>query len=141
METATEAFGDLLPVRIATRAPASAGTSLAQKAVLFIGMDDFYVAMLDQPENVHRFFDFLAADAARYLDWLDAESLITTDRHEFDCGSGSCVYTDELPRRAIAEGDPVHPEDCWGFIEAQESVGMSPEMYAEFIHPYQRRLG
>lgn len=141
LEAASQAFGDLLPVALVSRQISSVGTGLAQQAVHLIGMDDFYVAMLDQPENVHRFFDFLATDAAGYADWLEAEGLITTGESAFDCGSGSCVYTDELPRREIAEGDLVRASDCWGFIEAQEGVGMSPAMYAEFIHPYQRRLG
>ena len=64
-------------------------------------MDGFYMAMLDQPENVHAFFDFLTSDAERYADWLEAEGLNTSFEHAFDCGSGSCVYTDELPRRPL----------------------------------------
>jgi hypothetical protein len=140
-EAAERLFGDLLPVEIVGRDVSTAGAGLAYYAVLLIGMDDFYLAMLDQPENVHRFFGFLADDAARFMDWLEAEGLITASEPAFDCGSGSCVYSDELPRREIPAGGTVHPGDCWGFIEAQEAVGMSPAMYAEFIHPYQRRLG
>jgi NAD-dependent dihydropyrimidine dehydrogenase PreA subunit len=134
-------FGDLLPVAILGRQASSPGTGLANHAVHLIGMDDFYLAMLDQPENIHAFFDFIATDNARFLDWLEAEGLITTGFLEFDCGSGSCVYTDELPRRALAPGEPARCEDIWGFVEAQEAVGVSPAMYAEFIHPYQRRQG
>ncbi len=141
LAAATAAFGDILPVQLVGRSVSSAGTSLAGNAVLLMGMDTFYMAMLDQPENVHRFFEFLVQDAERYVAWLEAEKLITTGNHEFDCGSGSCVHTDELPRRSITEGEAVHPEDCWGFVEAQEAVGISPAMYAEFIHPYQRRIG
>lgn len=140
LEAATEAFGDLLPVELVGRSISSVGTGLAQQAVMLIGMDDFYVAMIDQPENVHAFFDFLSKDAMRYADWLEAEGLVTAGNNEFDCGSGSCVHTDELPRRTLAPGEPARAEDVWGFIEAQEGVGMSPAMYAEFIHPYQRRL-
>jgi len=141
VELLDKAIGDILPVRIIEHSAAWAGTGMAQQAVLLIGMDDFYIAMLDQPESVHQFLSFLADDATRYMDWLQEEGLITTDSHELDCGSGSCVYTDELPRRQIADGDRVLPEDCWGFVEAQEAVGISPAMYAEFIHPYQRRIG
>ncbi len=141
LEAATEAFGDLLPAAIVGYDSSWAGTGFAGNAVLLIGMDDFYMAMLDQPENVHRFFHFLARDAERFVGWLEEEGLISTNGHELDCGSGSCVFSDELPRREIAPGERVSPGDCWGFIEAQEAVGLSPAMYAEFIHPYQRRLG
>lgn len=140
-ELAEELFGDLVPVKIIGRQIFAAGSGLAYQAVHLIGMDTLYMAMLDQPENVHAFFDFVTSDAERYADWLEAEGLVTAGDYEFDCGSGSCVHTDELPRRKIAEGEPARAEDCWGFIEAQEAVGLSPAMYAEFIHPYQRRIG
>ncbi|MBM3497215.1 MAG: hypothetical protein FJX74_00970, partial [Armatimonadetes bacterium] len=138
---AAELFGDLLPVEIVGHGALAAGTGMAGQAVHLMGMDNFYVNMLDQPDNVHRFFALLAEDAERYADWLEAEGLITVNGRELDCGSGSCVYSDELPRREIAPGESVRLSDIWGFIEAQEAVGLSPEMYAEFIHPYQRRVG
>lgn len=141
LEQADDLFGDLLPVRLVGRTIMSVGTSLAGTAVHLIGMDDFYMAMIDQPENVHAFFDFLTTDAERYADWLEKEELCTSFEHAFDCGSGSCVHTDELPRRPLGESDPAPMSECWGFIEAQEAIGLSPAMYAEFIHPYQRRLG
>ncbi|OGV68443.1 MAG: hypothetical protein A3K19_10170 [Lentisphaerae bacterium RIFOXYB12_FULL_65_16] len=140
-EIATAAFGDLLPVRIITPHTLSAGTGLVHKAVTFMGMSNFYVAMVDQPEAVHRFFDFVARENVEFLDWLEAENLILPNSGEFSVGSGSCGYTDELPRRPLKNGDKLLPSDCWGFQEAQESVGISPDMYAEFIHPYQRRTG
>jgi hypothetical protein len=140
-EIAESAFGDLLPVRVVDTSITWAGTGMAGQAVTLMGMDNFYMAMFDQPENVHRFFEFVVADAERYVAWLEAERLITLNNHEMDVGSGSCGYTDELPRHDIAGDGPAVPEDCWGYIEAQEAVGLSPQMYAEFIHPYQRRIG
>ena len=140
-EIADAALGDLLPVKVVGHDVTFAGCGLvAYPAVMYVGMDNFYVAMLDQPEQVHRFFDFLTEDAERYMDWLEAEGLITLNNHEMDVGSGSCGYTDELPQRAIADGDKVLARDCWAWIEAQEAVGLSPEMFAEFIYPYQRRI-
>ena len=140
VETAEAAFGDLLPVKIVAPYTLAAGTGMAGKAVRLMGMDNLYMAMIGQPENVHRFFDFVATEGADLLDWLEAEELIRPNNGEFAVGSGSCGYTDELPRRDIRDGDKMLPEDCWGFVEAQEAVGLSPAMYAEFIHPYQRRL-
>jgi len=139
VEMAEKAFGDLLPVKIIGPHMLSAGTGLAHKAVTWMGMDNFYVAMIEQPENVHQFFDFIATESIEFLNWLEAEKLITPNHGEFYVGSGSCGYTDELPRRSVVGGDRFSPEDCWGFHEAQESVGLSAEQYGEFIHPYQRR--
>lgn len=138
-EAATALLGDLLPVRIVAPQTLSAGTGMAGLAVRLMGMDNLYMAMVDQPENVHRFFDFVSTEACDFLNWLEAEGLITPNNGEYCVGSGSCGYTDELPRRTIKDGEKILPEDCWGFQEAQEAVGLSPKMYAEFIHPYQRR--
>jgi hypothetical protein len=138
-EIATRAFGDLLPVKIVAWQTLDAGVGMAGLAVHLMGMDNFYMNMIDQPENVHRFFEFVSTERVEFLDWLEAEKLITPNNGEFCVGSGSCGYTDELPRRPIKDGDPMRPEDCWGVQDAQEAVGISPEMYAEFIHPYQRR--
>jgi len=141
-EQAEALFGDLLPVEIVNGyASLAAGTGMAGDAVHLMGMDNFYMNMLDQPENVHAFFTFLADDAERYANWQEAEGLLTLNGRELDCGSGSCVYSDGLPRREIAPGEKLLLSDTRGFIEAQEAIGLSPEMYATFIHPYQRRVG
>ncbi len=140
MEIATQTFGDLLPVKLVNQTTIWAGCGMAGKAVNMMGMDNFYMAMIDKPEQVHRFFDFLSTEALEFLNWLEAEGLVTPTNGEFCVGSGSCGFTDELPQREIKDGARVLLHDGWGFQEAQEAVGISPEMYAEFIHPYQRRV-
>jgi len=141
VEVAEQALGDILPVKIVCQHTLSAGTGMASKAVQLISMNNLFMAMVDQPESVHRFFEFVCTEGSDFLDWLEAEGLILPNNGEFGVGSGSCGYTDELPRREIKDGENLLPEDCWGFAEAQEAAGLSPDMYAEFIHPYQRRLG
>ncbi|MEI6422767.1 MAG: hypothetical protein WCP55_11145 [Lentisphaerota bacterium] len=133
-------FGDLLPVRIVCKHTVRAGVGMAYQAVMWMGMDNFYIAMIDQPENVHRFFDFMSTECLDFLNWLKREKLIRPNHGEFECHSGSTSYTDELPRRKIPDGGPWLPEDCWGATEAQEAAGISNEMYAEFIFPYQNRV-
>jgi hypothetical protein len=138
---ADEIFGDLLPVKITGGwHTVGAGVGMAYKAVTWMGMDNFYMAMIDQPENVHRLFDFISTEALDFLSWMQKENLITPNHGEFCCGSGSMGYTDELPRRKIKDGDPWLPEDCWCATEAQEAVGISNDMFAEFIFPYQSRI-
>ena len=68
------------------------------------------------------------------------EDLFRPNHGEFWCGSGSFGYTNDLPRREITEADKWLPEDCWSFIEAQEAVGLSNDMFAEFIFPYMIRV-
>lgn len=137
---AKKLFGDIIPAEIIASQTLGAGTGMAGKAVTLMGMDTLYMAMIDQPENVHRFFDFVATEGSDFLDFMEREELVRPNYGEYFVGSGSYGYTDELPRRELAEGAPMLAEDCWGFIEAQEAVGISPDMFAEFIFPYQRRL-
>ena len=140
LELATSLFGDLLPAKLVCLHTYWVGVSLVGKAVMLMGMDNFYMAMLDQPENVHRFFEFVATEAADFGAWLQAENLVRPNHDDWVCGSGSIGYTDELPRRPVPEAGPWLPQDCWVFSEAQESVGISNAMYAEFIFPYLERL-
>ena len=140
LELAGELFGDILPARLVNGHTLGIGVSMAYKAVMWMGMANFYMAMLDQPENVHRFFEFVATEAQDFLDWMMAERLIRPNHGEFSCGSGSVAFTDELPRRPIPDDGEWLPEDCWGATEAQEAVGISNEMFAEFIFPYQERV-
>ena len=53
-------------------------------------------------------------------------------------GSGGFGYTGELP--SGMSRDPVQTAQMWGFCESQETVGVSPDMFAEFIFPYQLPL-
>ncbi len=129
-------FGDLLSVKIVCGHTLGTSRGMAYKAVEWMGMENFYMAMIDQPENVHRFFDFIANEALGFLSWLKKENLIRPNHGEFLCGSGSIGYTDELPGRKIPDGGQWLPEDCWCATEAQEAVGISNEMFAEFIFPY-----
>ncbi len=140
VEEAKAAFGDLLPVEIINQQATGAPAGMSYKAVTWMGMDNFYLAMIDQPENVHRLFDFIATEADEFLDWMIAEDLVRPNSREFWCGSGSQAYCDELPRRKVEGKGPWLPEDCWGFSEAQEAVGISNEMFAEFIFPYMERV-
>jgi hypothetical protein len=137
---AEQLFGDILPARIINNHTYYCPAGMACKAVNWMGMENFYMGMLDQPENIHRFFGFLATESEDFLNWLVEEDLVKPNHKEYCCGSGSIGFTDELPKREISAANKWLPEDCWGFTEAQEAVGISNDMYAEFIFPYQKRL-
>ena len=46
-------------------------------------------------------------------------------------------YTRDLARPEAAD---VQTTDQWVLLESQETVGVGPEQFAEFIFPYQRDL-
>jgi hypothetical protein len=76
-------------------------------------------------------------DHAHFMDWAEREGLLTPNTAGDYVGSGGLGYTDELPRRPVADEASLRWEDLWGFSESQETVGISPRMFTEFILPYQ----
>jgi hypothetical protein len=50
-------------------------------------------------------------------------------------GSGGFGWSRELPAAGFA--GRARTRDMWGFAESQETVGVSPAMFAEFVFPYQ----
>lgn len=140
VDLAERIFGDLLQIKIINIDGTAVGNGMASKVVSLMGMDNFYIAMMDQPENVHRLFEFIATEAIDFMNWMKTEHLFRPNNGEFWCGSGSIGYTNDLPKRDITETDVWLPEDCWSFIEAQEAVGVSNDMFAEFIFPYMNRV-
>jgi len=140
VELAKSIFGDILPVQIINESTIWAGCGMASQAVNWIGMENLFILMMDQPDSVHAFFDFVSRERCDYFQWMEKEQLLAPNYGESCIGSGSCGYTDELPRRQLAPGGPFRCEDLWGFQESQESTGISPDMFAEFVFPYQKRV-
>ena len=48
--------------------------------------------------------------------------------------------TDELPGPEIAARRQLTSHDVWGFLDSHETTGISPDMYAEFVFPYYKRI-
>jgi hypothetical protein len=136
-------FGDILPVRL--RANYWWTTGLTWTAIDLIGLEPLMMAMYDNPEGLHRLMAFLRDDFMHMLDWFEDEGLLSLNNENDYVGSGTQGYTDELPQPDWQAGDPVRIKDLWGLCESQETVGISPSMFEEFIFPYQlpiiRRFG
>jgi len=107
-------------------------------AILHIGLEGLMLYMYDQPEALHRFMAFLRDDNLRLLDWMEAEDLLNLNNENDYVGSGSRGYTHRLPRPDFA--GRVRTQDLWVLIESQETVGVGPDLYAEFIFPYEHAL-
>jgi len=93
--------------------------------------------MYDDPEGLHRLMAFLRDDYLALLDYAEKEQILSLNNRNDYVGSGSLGYTLELPHDGKRVTDPVLIRDLWGLSESQETVGVSPEMFAEFIFPYQ----
>ena len=113
---------------------------LTQIAVRFLGIEGFWLAMYDEPEGLHRLMAYIRDDHLAILDWLEREGLLGLNNRNDYIGSGSRGYTARLPRPETLAGGAIGPPDLWGLLESQETVGVSPEQYAEFVFPHENAL-
>jgi len=130
-----EVFGGILKVR--RRGMNWWTMGMTWPAIDIVGLEGLMMLMYDNPEGLHRLMAFLRDDHIAVIEWYEREGLLTLNNENDYVGSGSLGYTDDLPQADWKEGDPVRLKDMWVLSESQETVGVSPQMFAEFVFPYQ----
>lgn len=100
------------------------------------GLENLMLDMIMYPAEVHQMMGFLRDALLHKLDFLQDNGLLSLNTEGSYVGSGGFGWTKTLPISG-AEGKKVLTGDMWGFCESQETVGVSPEMFGEFILPYQ----
>lgn len=105
---------------------------LSKDVVDLMSMEGFFYAMMDTPELTHKLFSFLREDYRRYLLWQEQEGLLCRNTKNQYVGSGSYGFTHTMPE----SGERVLLNEIWGNMNSQESVGISPAMFGEFVFPY-----
>ncbi|MFH1569953.1 MAG: hypothetical protein ABIL09_18315 [Gemmatimonadota bacterium] len=138
VDAAASLFGDILPVRIRGKYWWTVG--LTQPLIDLIGLETLMLAMVDHPAELHALMAWLRDEHLRFLAWFEQEGLLSDTNENDYVGSGAIAYTDELPQRDRKPGEPVRLKDIWGHCESQETIGVSPGMFAEFVFPYQLPL-
>ncbi len=128
-------LGDILPVRIRTGTFGS--TMLTHRVIELMGMQAFFMAMIDTPDAMHRLMGFLRDNALRMMDWAEAEGLLRVNNGNQDSFGSSYNFTTQLPAPDYP-GGPARLRDMWGNANSQETVGVSPAMFHEFCFPYYR---
>ena len=113
---------------------------LTQEAIMLVGLENMMVYMYDQPEALHGLMAFLRDDYIAFVTWLEREGLLTLNNQDDYCGSGSRGYTKALPQRDLPAGAAPRSRDLWTLIESQETVGVGPVQYGEFIFPYEASI-
>jgi hypothetical protein len=130
-----DVLGDILPPRL--RGGFWWTMGLTWQAIDLIGLEGLMLAMCDKPAGLHRLMAFLRDDHLRVAEWLEREGLLTLNNEADYVGSGGMGYTRDLPQPDHAPGAPARLKDLWVLSESQETVGVSPAMFAEFVFPYQ----
>jgi hypothetical protein len=132
---AWEIFGGLLAVRRVGVWWWSLGLTLDLS--LWRGLEGIMMDMIERPQVIHRLMSLLRDGTLQKLDRLQERGLLSLNSEQY-VGSGGFGYTSQLPSGVPLA--PVRTDEMWGFCESQETVGVSPEMFAEFIFPYQLPL-
>lgn len=134
-----EAIGDILPVRLKMDCLYSVPT---QMLVHFMSMENMMYNMYDYPELFQEMMERIAEDTLAYYRLLEEKKVILPTVGDEGLGQGSWCYNRELPGWEELKKRPFTSQDVWGFMDSQETVGISPEMYEEFIFPcYQKIAG
>jgi hypothetical protein len=136
LNLAQELFGDLLQVRRKGTWWWSMG--LTVRAMFFRHIDKLYLDMMDSPDELKELISIISNGLMTKLDYLEENGLLTLNNDGTYVGSGGYGFTDELPKRDFK--GKVRCKDMWGFCESQETLGISPAMYQEFIFPYEQPL-
>lgn len=132
-ECLEEAFGDLLTVQ--HEGPYWWTAGLTWRAIELLGLEGLMLAMMDEADDLHRLMAWLRDEHMQFMQWYEDEKLLSVNNRHHYTGSGGVAYTDELP--AADYQGTARLIDRWGFAESQETVGCSPDQFAEFVLPYQ----
>jgi len=130
---AEETFAGLLDVRLKTLWWWTLG--MTWTLVNLRGLQQIMLDMYDHPDGLHRLMGILRDGHLAKLDFLQDHGLLYLNNDNTYVGSGGFGFTGELPQDDFA--GRVRTADMWGFCESQETVQVSPEMFEEFIFPYQ----
>lgn len=131
-ELVGELIGDILPVRMVQ---SSLTGFLTNPLVRLMGMESYYISMYDCPEDLHEVMDMATTIYENYYDFLEQEKLLLPTCGISPVDQESFAFNSELPSDKVEK-----TTQCWGFLESQETTAVSPEMYGEFVYPYQERL-
>lgn len=125
-------FGDILPVRLVTNSLYAVPT---QQVVHMMGMENMLYAMYDYPDEFKEMMDRIANAYTEYFKYLENENLLLQN-HSFELlAQGSLCFWNEKEKPG-----KICTEDLWGYMDSQETVSISPEMFSEFIFPCYKKI-
>jgi len=102
------------------------------------GLEEMMFDMYDEPENLHKALAYIRDGYFDLINYLEKNDLLTLNNRNHYIGSGAWGWTKELPRKDF--NGHVTTKDMWGLIESQETVCVSPNLFEEYIFPYQKQV-
>lgn len=135
LELVSKTFDGILTVRRHTDWWWSLG--MTREVILLRGMQQYFYDLVDYPDEVHRLMSFLRDSQLKKIDFLEKNGLLAANANDTYVGSGGFGYTKQLDP---GEDGKITPKNMWGFLESQETLSVSPDMFETFIYPYQKPI-
>lgn len=130
-----DAIGDILPVRMEGSCLGSVPT---QMLVHFMSMENIMLNMYDYPDLFKEMMGRIADDTIAYYRFLEEKKVLLPTTGGGHWGQGSWCYNRTLPDDK-EQGTYVTKDLC-GFMDSQETVAISPDMFEEFIFPCYQKI-
>ena len=111
-----------------------------------MGMENYFLAMYDFPEELHQLMRFITDDVLRFIRWQESEGVLTPNWGCQYAGSSNFGFTDQLPRHSLHNVNlrngptDICLSDLWLNTNSQETVGISRDMFEEFALPYYKEI-
>ena len=131
---AQETFDGVLSVRLEGAWWWSLG--MTSDLILLRGFEQALYDLHDNPKGFHALMAFLRDENLAILDFLESQGLLSLNNGGDFIGTGGYGWSRELPGPGF-NGARVRTRDMWGFCESQETAGVSPAQFAEFVFAYQ----
>ncbi len=145
-EQLEDIFGDILPVRLGgydwfDEDPGyrpwlgNLYGGLTMDLFKLIGNNNLLFWVYDNPDLIHRLMQLIRDDRLAHFEFMEREGLLYQNTDTWMPCPGSYGFVSDLPEPE-ENGRPVRLEDCWVWVESQESAPISPRMFSEFFLPY-----
>ena len=134
---AQDIFGDILDVKL--KGVAHISYHMMGDYTALRGLEEVMMDMVLNPQMLHDAMAFMMEGHRHVLQQYIEQNLLSLNNDSTYQSSGGNGYTTELPAPGF---DPEHvrPCDMWASAEAQEMDAVSPDMHAQFILQYEKRL-
>ncbi|GAG03852.1 unnamed protein product, partial [marine sediment metagenome] len=137
LQRVQDLLGDILQVGL--RGEVVCRCKLTRPLIHLRGLEQLMYDMYDSPAFLHRMMSFMRDDKLLEFETYEREGVLSLNNGpEHITGSGCLGHTDELPSSDF--NGHVRMKDMWCWGESQETVGVGPGQFYEFVLQYQLPL-
>ena len=137
-EALSDVIGDILPVEV-SRAPAWRvwNGDISTQLAYLRGIEQMMLDMVDRPEWLHGVLAFMRDGVIRSHEEAEQAGHWSLMDHENQAATYAEELSDPAPNCTSPDGKPVTRDQLWYYCASQETTGVGPAMFDEFMLSYQ----